>query len=221
MQTAPLTDTKLRRLPVPDKRVHLPDGQVRGLILRVTPAGTKTWALECRVRGQGDALANGKRGAGPKQRLTLGEYPSMGIAEARAAASQMLVLARRGADPVPRPAAPDPEKREVTVSELIDQFAERHLRRNLRSGAMVEKLLRAHVQPAWGSRPIAELRRGDLVALLEQVRVKAPVVKRIARGPRARGGPVAAASVRQWVSTMWNWAVAHDIGWHNRGHPPP
>jgi hypothetical protein len=36
MQIAPLTDTKLRRLPVPDKRVHLPDGQARGLILRVT-----------------------------------------------------------------------------------------------------------------------------------------------------------------------------------------
>ena len=76
---------------------------------------------------------------------------------------------------------------------------------------MVETLLRAHVEPGWGSRPVAELRRGDLVALLERVRIKVPVVGPKIRGPRTRGGPVAAANVRKWVSTMWNWAVAHDL----------
>jgi integrase len=212
MQTAPLTDTKLRRLQAPEKRIHLHDGQVRGLVLRVTPAGTKTWAFECRVRAQGETLANGKRAAGPKQRFTLGDYPSMSIAEARAGASQMLALARRGVDPSPKLAPPKEEpKPEVTVGQLIDRFAEQHLRRNLRSGDMVEKLLRAHVESAWGSRPVAELRRGDLVTLLERVRVKVPLVNPKTGGQHVRGGPVAAASVRKWVSTMWNWAVAHDL----------
>jgi integrase len=216
MSIALLTDTKLRRLPPPEKRIHLHDGQVRGLILRVTPAGSKTWALECRVRGQGEALATGKRGAGPKQRFTLGDYPTMSIAEARAAASQMLALARRGMDPAPKLATPkEVPKPELTVAGLIDRFAEQHLRRNLRSGEMVEKLLRAHVEPPWGSRPVSELRRGDLVALLEQVRVKVPSVAPKARGQRVRGGPVAAANVRGWVSTMWNWAVAHDLASDN------
>jgi hypothetical protein len=50
-----------------------------------------------------------------------------------------------------------------------------------------------------------------LVALLEQVRVKVPAAERTARGPRARGGPVAAAGARQWVSNTWKWAVAHDL----------
>ena len=212
MPIALLTDTRLRRLPNPEKRIHLPDGQVRGLVLRVTPAGTRTWALECRVRGQGEKLATGKQAAGPKQRLTLGEYPDMSIAEARAAASQMLALARKGIDPAPKLAPPAAvPKPELTVAGLIDQFAEQHLRRNLRSGTMVEHQIRAHVSPAWGDKPVVSLRRGDLVALLEKVRVKAPVIDPETGRARMLGGPVAAASIRQWVSTMWNWAVAHDL----------
>jgi integrase len=216
MSISLLTDTKLRRIPAPEKRIHLHDGQVRGLILRVTPAGTKTWALECRVRGQGETLATGKRGAGLKKRFTLGDYPTMGIADARAAAANMLALARRGEDPAPKSSLPVEEpKPELTVGELIDRFAEQHLRRNLRSGEMVEKLLRAHVETAWGNRPVAGFRRGDLVALLERVRVKVPSVDPKVRGVRVRGGPVAAANVRKWVSTMWNWAVAHDLASDN------
>ena len=75
----PLTDTKLRTLKPPPQRIELPDGQVRGLVLRVTPSGTKTWALAYRVRGQGEALESGKKAAGAKRRLTLGEYPPSGL----------------------------------------------------------------------------------------------------------------------------------------------
>lgn len=206
--TAPLTDTRLRSLKHPAQRIHLPDGQVRGLVLRVTPAGTKTWALECRVRGAGEYLTSGKRAAGAKRRITLGEYPSMSIADARAKAAGMLALARRGEDPAPAP-APPPAK-EMTVKDLITRYADQHLHRNLRSGAMVHQLLSAHVEPVWGTRPVSEIRRGDLVRLLEATRVKKPRTA-TGMGIRINGGPVAASNVRKWVTAMWNWGVGQDI----------
>ena len=76
---------------------------------------------------------------------------------------------------------------------------------------MVEKLLRAHLEPDWGGRVVSEVKKRDLVLLLERVRVKTTVVYAGGGGRRARGGPVAAANVRKWVSTMWNWAASQDL----------
>src|SRR5689334_2888874 len=69
-------------------RMDLSDATLPGLRLRLTANGGRSWVLACR-----DTL-------GRMRRFPLGEYPTMGIADARKAARAMRAEVRKGADPV-------------------------------------------------------------------------------------------------------------------------
>jgi Arm DNA-binding domain len=167
-----------------------------------------TWAVYYRVQGKGDgAGVRLERLSGPKQRFALGEYPTISLAEAREHALAVKRLARSGADPVetlhPKP------KAVVRVQNLIERYAAEHLRRNMKAGANVEKLLRLHVAPRWGECALSAISRGDFVSLLEEIR-KPQVVKvdGLAGSYNAtRGGPGSAAEVRKWMRAMFQFAV--------------
>src|SRR6476469_852842 len=60
---------------------------VRGLALRVTDEGTKTWTLRYRNH------------EGDQRRQTIGTYPEVGFADARSAAEITLGAVAGGADP--------------------------------------------------------------------------------------------------------------------------
>ena len=147
--------------------------------------------------------------AGEKRRLTLGEYPTIGLSEARARAAEVKRLARAGvdaADTVRDPA----HTGGPTVADLINRYSTEHLWRNgLRAAGNAEKQLSLHVAPAWGPRPIVSIERGDLVRLIEEVRLSRVVEvhdgDRVLR--RTRGGPGAAAEVRKWTRAMFQFAV--------------
>ena len=66
---------------------ELPDPGQRGLWLRITKTGTKTWAL--RARDQ----------TGRFRSFVLGHHPQMGLSEAREEARKLRVQVRAGADP--------------------------------------------------------------------------------------------------------------------------
>jgi integrase len=205
----PLTDTKLRNLKPTGTRFELPDRN--GLVLRVSARGAMTWTVAYRVRGEGEAAGERvARLAGDKRRATLGDYPTLSLAEARARAAEIKRLARAGLDPVAaqrdtgRPSGP-------IVADLVERYAAEHLKRNgLRAGANAEKQLRLHVLPAWGTRPVAAVERRDLVQLIEDVRI--PRTRELrGDGERVlrvtRGGPGAAAEVRKWTRAMFQFAV--------------
>jgi integrase len=204
-----LTDTKLRAIKATGRRHEHPDRG--GLVLRVSAKGATTWTVSYRVRGQGEVGGERvARLASAKRRLTLGDYPTVGLAEARARAAEAKRVARAGVDPTDElrggvGRAPGP-----TVADLFGRYAAEHLRRNgLRSAGNAEKQLRLHVLPAWGKQPVAAIERGDLVRLIEAVRVPRTVETREGGRvlQRTRGGPGAAAEVRKWCRAMFQFAV--------------
>ena len=67
------------------KRQELPDNIVRGLYLLVQPSGAKSWAVRYRHEGK-------------PTKLTLGPYPRLGLAEARAGARETLGVVCEGND---------------------------------------------------------------------------------------------------------------------------
>jgi integrase len=207
-----LTDTKLRAIKATGERREYPDRS--GLVLRVSARGSTAWTVSYRVRGQSEAGGERvARMAGSKRRLGLGDYPTVGLAEARARAAEAKRLARAGVDPadaLPGGAGRGGRGR-PTVADLMGRYATEHLRRNgVRSAGNAEKQLRLHVLPAWGNRPVASIERGDLVRLLEEVRVPRNVDMQDDSGRilrRIRGGPGAAAEVRKWCRAMFQFAV--------------
>ena len=81
----PLTDIQIRNLKRQDRRIDLPDGGVPGLMLRVTPGGTKTWSMQYRLGGAGGITDRGHKLKGRERcRVTIGRYPETSIAEAMA-----------------------------------------------------------------------------------------------------------------------------------------
>jgi integrase len=159
MRRKRLTKLAVERLrPKPGQRLELSDGPggTPGLGLRVTARGIKTWSLLLRV-------------AGKQRRITLGRYPDLTLAEARKAARQALEQADRGLPPG-RPGR-------ATVESIVESYIERHVRRNgLRSAARIEQLLRRLVLPRLGQRPIGDLRRADVLDLVDDVARTAPVM---------------------------------------------
>jgi integrase len=77
-----------RRAATSRERIVLSDPGHRGLQLRITPHGIRTWILYCR-----DAV-------GRPRRFSLGAHPEIGIAQARRAASATREQVRQGADPI-------------------------------------------------------------------------------------------------------------------------
>ena len=88
MAALALTDLLCRNAKAPDTgRVELADAKCPGLVLRVTAAGAKSWAVRYRDAG------------GRSQRLTIGAYPTIGLADARARAAEVRRAAVSGANP--------------------------------------------------------------------------------------------------------------------------
>ncbi|MCU0835651.1 MAG: Arm DNA-binding domain-containing protein, partial [Chromatiaceae bacterium] len=69
MPTIRMTDAAVRKLKVPQSgRVEVWDDHTRGLGLRISSSGVRSWVLMTRVL---------EAGAWKQQRVTLGQYPGM------------------------------------------------------------------------------------------------------------------------------------------------
>lgn len=105
--------------PVNGRRVEYPVSGARGLSLRVTPGGKKTWAV--RYRRQSD---------GKQRRISLGSYPELRLKEARERARRVANEVSDGQDPA---SAKQDRRAGVTFEELALQwvaFKERQGRSN-------------------------------------------------------------------------------------------
>lgn len=104
---------RLEALPAadPGKRATYHDTKTKGLQLRVTPAGVKTFCVFRRIKG------------GQPERVTLGKFPQMPVEQARKAAAAVLATIEAGANPAEAKRA---HKAELTVDELFDEFGKRH-----------------------------------------------------------------------------------------------
>ncbi len=157
-----LTDLSIKKCTPKAVFYDLPDGD--GLYLRVMPGGTKTWIFRYMFD--------------KKPRLmTLGKYPSISLAEARERHS----LARQdleGKTPID-PGRKQKELRKArdeahTVKGLIDEFHKIELSKK-KSGSETLRLLKKDVVPRWGTRKVEDIRRRDIVLLIDAVRERAPI----------------------------------------------
>lgn len=82
-----LSDTKLRNLKPADKAYQEADDG--GLFVEVQPGGTKTFRLRYRIGGRG----------AKQEKITLGDYPTYALAEARTWRDDCKALAGRGISP--------------------------------------------------------------------------------------------------------------------------
>jgi integrase len=122
------------------------DTQVSGLALRVSE-GRKSWTLHYTLGGK-------------RRRLTFGSYPSISLSVARTRADEARAAVADGHDP------------SLTATETLKDICELYLAREgdkLRNVKWRKGVLDRHVYPTLGARPIAEIRRSEIVKLLDRI----------------------------------------------------
>jgi integrase len=87
------------------------------------------------------------------------------------------------------------------VTDLAEQYIARHAKPHKRSWRADERLLHKEVLPHWGRRKAYDIKRADVIALLD--------------GIVERGAPVQANRVLALVRKMFNWAISRDQLEHN------
>ena len=166
-------------------RREIPDG--RGLYLVVQPSGVKSWAVRYRSSGK-------------PRKLTLGTFPAVSLAQARSQAAVALETVAKGTDPAAekRDTAKAAETRaEDTFTALARQFTELYIDRHLRPSTAAQYVhLLQIAEEAWAGRTVHDIRRRDVVALLDRIAIDRPVLANRMLGT---------------LSKFYRWLVARDV----------
>jgi integrase len=106
-----LSDTALKNLKPTDKAYQKPDEG--GLFVEIMPGGSKVWRMRYRIGGRG----------AKQEKVTLGDYPTYSLAEARSWRDDCKILAGRGLSPMAlRRGDAIPEDAAPAVKELAQAF---------------------------------------------------------------------------------------------------
>ena len=154
------------------------DGHTRGLGLRTQVSGAKSFYAVFRYRGQ-------------RRTYYIGSA-SIGLESARKVAGRVIQAAAEGRDMVAERKA---ERAAGTFKQLHDDFLKRHARKNNKSWAQSDFLVRKYLLPAWGSRPASEVTRADVRKVLGKVEDR----------------PSLRTAIKAAASSIFSWALSEDL----------
>jgi integrase len=165
-----LTDARVRALTAKSARYEVWDKTHPGFGVRVGVSGKKSWVTFYWT----------KDGAARKQRrVTLGQYPAMGLAEAHEAHSRIRRLVEEKKDPAAQLAAAKAGIREAeTIGDLVAAYVKDYAKakKAVSSAKEDERILNKDVIPVWGHRVASSITREDVLLLLDQVTKRGPVI---------------------------------------------
>ncbi len=208
MAPSPQTSMKLTKRTVDglapsDKERVIFDAELPGFGLKITPAGRKVFLVQYRY-------PPGR--AGRVRRYTIGAYSeSLTPDLARTIAVQIKGKLAQGIDPIIQREALHAEteravqekKRQVSlrVDTIAATFIARHAKPRLRSWREYERMLQDYVLPEWGSRPITEIQRSEVTALLDTI--------------QENRSAALADHVLAVIRKLFNWHAARDGRFHS------
>ena len=166
----------------PNGRLEIPVGVVPGLYLIIQPNGSKSWAFRYRHRRR-------------TRKMSLGRYPALSLADARKVSADALLLVERACDPAE---IRKEQKAETDTFELISmEFLKRHCQPNTKSAKEVERILRKEVFPYWKARAFVDVRRPQILELLDKM--------------IDSNRPVLTNRTLSILKRLFNWAVGRGI----------
>ena len=154
-----LTDAFVKAIRTPSKaRVEYADLRCVGLAFRVTASGVRSWCFRFRNSRTGRWSCIG-----------LGPYPAVSLSAARELAETQRRVVAKGQNPVEirrQERVEAPQKTfEALAARYMAEHADRHKRP--RSAAEDRRNLDLHILPRWRNRRYEDLRRADLIELVE------------------------------------------------------
>jgi integrase len=163
---------------------YLWDDELSGFGLKITPAGAKTYLIQYRLGGR----------KGRTRRVTIGRHGVLTADQARIRAKILLGEVATGRDPAD---ARDKAKGSSTFATAVESFLDQHVDAKLKASTSEEyhRLVRLYLPKNLRSRPLAEIKRADIVPLHLSLRHK----------------PFQANRLMAMLSKFFNWAEQHGL----------
>jgi integrase len=178
----------LKPAPTGQRAVHW-DGAKPSFGCRVTDRGVISFFVFRRMPGQPQPV-----------RISLGRYPEISLAQARKLATAALGDLVSGVHPKARAreeqAAVDRQEAN-TFAALADRYLRRPAAAKLRTASAIEKTIHRHLVPRWGSRVASEIRRVDVIAMVEAI--------------GEESGPHMAAKALALASSIYRFALLREL----------
>jgi integrase len=195
-----LTDRYLKSLdpaPVGKRTVHW-DAARPSFGCRVTDRGVVSFFVMRRMPGRPQPV-----------RVVLGRYPGVTLAQARKLATTALGDLVAGVHPKERARAERlaaARRKANTFAALAEQFLRRPTAAKQRTATEIAKAIDRHLVPRWGARVVADIKRGDVIAMLEAI--------------DAERGPYMAAKALALASGIFRFGITREIAGleHNPCH---
>ena len=156
-----LTQQIIRNTSIPlTGRITLTDG--RGLQLRITSSGKRTWSLQYRFNGR-------------MLKTTIGEWPTVSVAEARKLAEAERLKLAHGLDP-------QTEKKNAKTKGLSFQAAWKMFDalyisdKKPKTAKEYRRSAEADILPRFKHLALKDVTKADIVALIENIQKRAPVM---------------------------------------------
>ncbi len=153
----PLTDIQVSKCKSKDKQFTLFDGG--GLFLLISPSGGKLWRFKYRFDGK-------------EKLISFGAYPDISLAEARERRKDARNKIANGIDPNEiRKALKEEEEVAKRTFEVVarEWFANNQPVWSESHCNTITGRLKRHILPAIGNRPVGEIKRSEIVALLRSI----------------------------------------------------
>jgi integrase len=163
------------------------DSNPVGFVARRLPSGTIAYGFRYRDKHTG------------RQRWTgLGLHGDITPDLARKKALKVAGEVRDGGEPLSASAIARSRRQAAShsLSELLDNFMARYVRPNLRSADEIGRCFDVYVRPVLGSKPIYDIRRRDVVEMLDRI--------------EDNNGPVMCDRVLAHLRKAFNWQAARD-----------
>jgi integrase len=186
MNSCKLTKSAIDPLPAASKDVLWWDRELKGFALKITPAGRKIFLVQYRPAGD-------RRNP---RKYTIGEYGQVTPHQARVEAQRILAERAAGRDPQAERQAKRRRISSERVQDLVTEFLARHAAQN-RTAGETARIFKREVLPIWGNRLLGEVRKRDIIALIDAV--------------RERGSPVMANRVLAAVRKFFNWCISRGL----------
>jgi integrase len=178
---------------------------VRGLRVRVTSNGIKSFALKTYVDGK-------------EVRVTLGQYPNLKLSDARKQAQEMLVESRKGVDP--RKDAKAKEEQQNTFNIALALYSSNLSRRveaaqiSARYAKEAEQILGKEFGVKFGSRAIESITKAEVMQVVYDQILDRPQIARDGSFKRETS-PSAANHALGHIKSMWSWAEGRGLLEHD------
>jgi integrase len=152
------TDSAIKKLRPENSRVEYVDTSRKGLRLRITPTGTKSFIYRYKFNGR-------------SRLLTFGEYGiDLSLEEANQKLSIARVQIKNKNDPGEiKQHGIKSEKAEPLIPDLIIEYIERHAKPNKKTWKYDQAMLEKDVLPRWKYKKAKDIKTRDIVLLLDKV----------------------------------------------------